>query len=117
MKKTLQTIAFPFLKIADWILQLITYTLYVAVRIMKAPLPKAPLDNLKHWNAETNVSINQRSKDLVALFGILFPLLVLCCAGWIWLIITLTMYFLFVLGVLIYTLIKKDDTKHETNEK
>lgn len=117
MKKTLKTIAFPFVKLSDWILQFLMYVLYVAVRIMKSPLTKTPLDNLKHWNADTETAINQRSKDLTGLFALIIPSVVLYFFGWLWLILTLSLYVLIIAGVFLYALPKKDAGKRETNEK
>lgn len=117
MKKTLKTIAFPFVKLADWSLRFLMYVLYTIVRIMKAPLTKTPLDNFKHWNADTETAINQRSKDLTALFALVIPGVVLYFLGWLWLILTLSLYVLIIVGAFLYALPKKDAGKRETNEK
>ena len=117
MKKTLKTIALPFIKLADWSLQFLMYVLYVAVRIMKAPLTKTPLDNFKHWNADTETAINQRSKDLTALFALVIPGVVLYFFGWLWLVLTLSLYVLIIVVAFLYALPKKDAGKRENNEK
>ena len=117
MKKTLKTIALPFIKLAEWSLQFLMYVLYTLVRFMKAPLTKTILDNFKHWNAETEIAVNQRSKDLTVLFALIVPGVVLYFFGWLWLIITLSLYVLMIVGAFLYTLPKKDAGKQENNEK
>jgi len=108
MKKILKTIALPFVKLFDWSLQFLIYVLYVAIRIMKAPLTKTPLDNFKHWNAETETAINQRSKDLMLVFAVVIPVLVMTFFGWLWLILTLSLYVLIIVVAFLYALPKKD---------
>jgi len=108
MKKILKTIALPFVKLFDWSLQFLIYVLYVAIRIMKAPLTKTPLDNFKHWNAETETAINQRSKDLMLVFAVVIPVLVMTFFGWLWLILTLSLYVLIIVAAFLYALPKKD---------
>jgi len=108
MKKILKTIALPFVKLFDWSLQFLIYVLYVAIRIMKAPLTKTPLDNFKHWNAETETAINQRSKDLMLVFAVVISVLVMTFFGWLWLILTLSLYVLIIVAAFLYALPKKD---------
>lgn len=67
--KILKTIALPFIWLGNWVIQIIVYSIYVQSRVIKAPFPKQILDNFKHWNADTEVAIEGKQKDI---FMILF---------------------------------------------
>jgi len=107
----------PFVWIGIAVLFTFNYSLFVAIRLLKAPFPNALVDSWKHWSGDNENVIEQRNKDLMLVFAVVIPVLVMTFFGWLWLIVTLSLYVLTIVGAFLYALPKKDVGKRENNEK